>query len=408
MSTTATSHNAPPQSHQSHPHAHAHAHEDVHHDLHADQGALPGEHPGRDPNPVIKVTDLAWLEFQKPDLTGTARFLKDFGFTPTYQSKTELHVQGTWGGAPCIIVRRGRRSRFLGPAFFAADDHDLYRLAESLSDQGARVQELPETIGGTGVTVRDPAGNRVRVVSTVDSLPRLTEPDDPETGVHPFNIHGELHRANATQRTDIQPARVQRLGHVVLQTNRYQEVLNWYLHHFGMIVSDFMFYPGQRHRGPVMSFIRCDRGSVPSDHHTLALTLGPANRYVHSAYQVSDLDTLAAGGDFLHDQGHYRSWGVGRHVQGSQIFDYWRDPDGFLVEHFADGDMFDNTLEPGWAPMKASGLAQWGPAATADFMGIRPGRELLREIAGVLISLAHDDNEFDLERLLGLLKVARS
>ena len=106
-----------------------------------------------------------------------------------------------------------------------------------------------------------------------------------------------------------------------------------------------------------MSFIRCDRGTTPADHHTLAMALGPQNRYVHSAYQVCDLDALAAGGQYLADHGYRRSWGIGRHIQGSQIFDYWRDPDGFLVEHFSDGDMFDNTLEPGWAPFTASGLA---------------------------------------------------
>src|SRR4029453_9390396 len=27
------------------------------------------------------------------------------------------------------------------------------------------------------------------------------------------------------------------------------------------------------------------------------------------------------------------SWCIGRHSEGGQIFDYWRDPDGFLVEH---------------------------------------------------------------------------
>ena len=101
-----------------------------------------------------------------------------------------------------------------------------------------------------------------------------------------------------------------------------------------------------------------------------------------------------------------RSWGIGRHIQGSQIFDYWRDPDGFLVEHFSDGDMFDNTLEPGWAPFTASGLAQWGPPATKDFLGIAPGREAVRELRSMLTAI-RDDNEFDLTRLRGLLKVAR-
>lgn len=79
-----------------------------------------------------------------------------------------------------------------------------------------------------------------------------------------------------------------------------------------------------------MSFIRCDRGSTPTDHHTLAMALGPAkHRYVHSAYQVCDLDALVAGGEYLQDLGYIRSWGIGRHIQGSQLFDYWRDPDGF-------------------------------------------------------------------------------
>jgi hypothetical protein len=156
-----------------------------------------------------------------------------------------------------------------------------------------------------------------------------------------------------------------------------------------------------------MSFIRCDRGQTPTDHHTLAMMLGPTNRYVHSAYQVCDLDALAAGGEYLLDEGYQRSWGIGRHIQGSQIFDYWRDPDGFLVEHFADGDLFDCTLEPGWAPMSTSGLAQWGPPATKDFLGLAPGRESLRELRAMVGAL-RDDNEFDLQRLRGLLKAASS
>lgn len=198
---------------------------------------------------------------------------------------------------------------------------------------------------------------------------------------------------------------MQRLGHVVLQSTRYRRALDWYLETLGMIVSDFLYFEGQRHRGPTMSFIRCDRGSEPTDHHSLAMTLGPSNRYVHSAYEVADLDTLAAGGEYLLGEGYHRSWGIGRHIQGSQIFDYWRDPDGFLVEHYSDGDVFDSTLEPGWAPMTASGLAQWGPPATKDFLGIAPGKDSLIELRAMIRSL-REDNEWDLERLRGLMNVA--
>ena len=116
---------------------------------------------------------------------------------------------------------------------------------------------------------------------------------------------------------------------------------------------------------------------------------------------------MAAGGEYLREHGYHRSWGIGRHIQGSQIFDYWRDPDGFLVEHFSDGDLFDSTLEPGWAPMSASGLAQWGPPATKDFLGVKPGRESLQELRAIARAL-RDDTEFDLHSLRGLLKVATS
>ncbi|MER5296211.1 VOC family protein [Streptomyces pharetrae] len=374
--------------------------EGTHSGLHSERGALPGEHPGRAANPVIKVHDIAWLEFLRPDLRRAEAFARAFGLVTSYRDARELHLRGTQAGPPCVLIRKGRASRFLGPAFRAADTRDLLRLAEAT---GTRVQPLPPVLGGSAVRLLDPAGLRVRVVAGTDDLPAL-----PGREPRPYNTGGHPVRVNATQRPPREPAGVRRLGHVVLQTTGYLRTLNWYLEHLGLIVSDFLYYEGQRERGPVMSFVRCDRGRTPTDHHTLALTLGPSDRYVHSAYEVTDLDALAAGGEYLLREGYRRSWGIGRHIQGSQIFDYWRDPDGFLVEHFTDGDLFDSTLEPGWAPMTASGLAQWGPPATKDFLGIAPGRASLAELRSIVTALRSDDNEFDLDRLRGLLKVASS
>ena len=372
---------------------------DPHAGLHSEQGALPGEHPGRARNPIIKVHDLAWLEFQKPDLERAELFARAFGFTTSVRTPDELHLRGTDPGSICVLIRRGPRSRFVGPAFTAADPRDVLRLADAT---GTEVVPLPGSLGGMSVDLVDPSGARVRVVADPHQLPAL-----PTQRSLTFNFGHDVTRRNATQRPPREPAKVERLGHLVLQTTRYLETLNWYLEHLGMIVSDFLYFDGQRERGPAMSFIRCDRASTPTDHHTLAIALGPANRYVHSAYQVPDLDSLAAGGEHLRERGYRRSWGIGRHIQGSQIFDYWRDPDGFLVEHFTDGDLFDCTLEPGWAPMTASGLAQWGPPATKDFLGTKPGRQSLRELHTIVGAL-REDSEFDLHRLRGLMKAVKS
>jgi len=371
---------------------------DGHKDLHSEQGALRGEHAGRSRNPIIRVADIAWLEFDKPDLVRAEAFARAFGFGIAFRDPQELHLRGTAAGSPCVILRRGQHTRFAGLALRAADDVDVLRLADKT---GARLYSLPESIGGVAVTLTDPSGMAVKVVAGMHELP-----GQPGQTPQVSNTGADTERINATVRPPRVPARVQRLGHVVLQSTTYLKTLNWYLDTFGMIVSDFLFFPGQRHRGPAMSFIRCDRGSIPADHHTLALALGPANRYIHSAYEVCDLDALAAGGEYLKERGYFRSWGIGRHIQGSQLFDYWRDPDGFLVEHFADGDMFDNTLEPGWAPFTASGLAQWGPPASKDFLDADP-RAARRQVTSMLSAL-RGDNEFDLNRLIGLLKVAIS
>jgi hypothetical protein len=370
----------------------------AHNHLHSEHGPQRGEHRGRSANPVIKVQDIAWLEFEKPDLVRAEIFAHAFGFATALRTDTELHLRGADPGAPCVILRRGPSSRFAALAFTAAADSDVLRLAEAT---GTRTRALPESIGGVAVDLVDPSGLPVRVVSGVHQGEAL-----PTQPAHFFNVGHDVARVNATQRPPRVPATVQRLGHVVLQSTKYVAALDWYLDTLGLIVSDFLFFPGQRERGPTMSFIRCDRGTQPADHHTLALALGPSNRYVHSAYRVSDLDALAAGGEYLKDHGYFRSWGIGRHIQGSQIFDYWRDPDGFMVEHFTDGDMFDNTLQPGWSPFTASGLAQWGPPATGDFLGTSPRH--LRGEARAALSALTSDNEFDVRRLVGLMKVAQS
>jgi len=262
-----------------------------HQDLHSEQGALRGEHPGRSRNPVIKVADLAWLEFEKPDLDRAEVFARDFGFQTAARTERELWLRGTFAGPPCMVIRRGRTSRFIGPAFRAAGRADLDRLARAT---GAAVREADVPGGGRVVDLLDPSGVPVRVVHCAEQLPELP-------GQQPvlLNVGTDHRRTNAPQRPPREPSRIQRLGHVVLETRVFARALDWYLDTLGMIVSDFLFLDGQRGRGPTMAFIRCDLGGVPADHHTLAMHLGPGTGYVHSAYQVTDLDSIAAGGEYL-------------------------------------------------------------------------------------------------------------
>ena len=290
---------------------------------------------------MIKVHDLGWLEFVKPDLKKAEVFALAFGFTVALRTEDELQLRGSDAGAPCVLVRRGERSRFVGPASVAADP---VRPAAAGRGDRAHRGPLPESLGGMRLEPTDPSGIR-SASSRASTSSGAGSPASPV-----FNV-GHT-RSSGSTRPSVR--RGNRLGCSGSGTSwwkpPYRQALDWYLENLGP----------DRERLPVLR--RAARARAGDELHPLRPRrhprrpshagddAGPANRYVHSAYQVADLDALAAGGEYLREHGYRRSWGIGRHIQGSQLFDYWRDPDGFMVEHFSDGDMFDRTVEPGWAP----------------------------------------------------------
>ena len=146
-------------------------------------------------NPLVKVAGLAWLEFEKPDLDRAERFYADFGFTVADRTPETLLLRGQWASTACLVVRRGPRPRFVGPAFQAAAGDDLDRLARGTGGT------VTAHLGGRGVLLRDPSGYPVRVIHGVPELAAL-----PERAALPMNVgdFGQLGfgpvRANATQR----------------------------------------------------------------------------------------------------------------------------------------------------------------------------------------------------------------
>jgi hypothetical protein len=76
---------------------------------------------------------------------------------------------------------------------------------------------------------------------------------------------------------------------------------------------------------------------------------------------VQDIDAQFLGNKYLASKGWRPLWGVGRHILGSQIFDYWFDPDMNVVEHFTDGDLVTSDQQPEFHQVSDDSLAQWGP-----------------------------------------------
>jgi len=74
------------------------------------------------------------------------------------------------------------------------------------------------------------------------------------------------------------------------------------------------------------------------------------------------------GHEWLQEQNYHLAWGVGRHIYGSQIFDYWFNPDGFMMEHYSDGDLVNKNIATGHHPAGPSSLYQWGPRPPEHFL----------------------------------------
>lgn len=318
----------------------------------------PGVRPLRRLPALGRATELAFLRWEKRRLGATECFWRDFGFHIVSSSPQRLLARGS-GSAPCIAVaEKGSRDRFVGPAFVMSDDTDLGRYVAELGARWLTAEQLPA--GGCGVELNDPSGRSVWLLqqqARVQPLPlRASLTASTNTADH-------TPRINRAVRTPIEPARVARLGHVVLQTVDFDGMAQWYLRVLGLIPTDVQYLPDG---SPNLAFCRLDLGAQPADHHTLVIVGAIEEKYEHSAYEVLDLDALGQGQQVLRAQGHRHMWGIGRHLLGSQLFDYWHDPEGFEYEHYTDGDVFTADVEPCYSPLEFGGIWAWGADAPAS------------------------------------------
>jgi catechol 2,3-dioxygenase-like lactoylglutathione lyase family enzyme len=309
--------------------------------------------PARHASPTAKAIELTHVVLERPDLQRAEAFLRDFGLLPVSRSDDVLYLRAHDGPAYCYRVHRGRKARFVGAGFRVASRREL----ESLSMAGASVVEPCEHPGG-GEQVRlvDPSGFVVEVVCGQAAPPPIPvrapiRLDDPQ-------------RVNAPQRPPVSPADVLRLGHFVLEVADYQTTCAFYTRHLGLIPSDVQLLPDG---SPAVAFLRLDCGSVPADHHAIALAQGLAPLFSHAAFEVLDTDAIGMGQRFLRERGWKHAWGIGRHILGSQIFDYWADPWGAKHEHYCDGDRFTADEPMGVHAVSRDAMAQWGQPMPRSF-----------------------------------------
>jgi hypothetical protein len=257
------------------------------------------------------------------------------------------------------------------------DDLEKISQADSFGD----IEKLSTPGGGYVSKGKDLDSFGVEVVFGIQEL----EKESAET--IPTNEGRKVNRMNQMKRfLKGSYPRILRFAHCGLNAVDPQASFDWYQNHIGLIASDKLFLGDPKDpNSPLQGiFSRLDKGSEPADHHTIFFLSAPMlseGKPVmnHVSFEMFNIDDVFTGNEMLESKkeefNYFQEWGIGRHYQGSQLFDYWRNPFGQTHEHQTDGDMFDNTFptrelnvitdEAGLGKEPAE--SQWGPSISNTF-----------------------------------------
>lgn len=309
---------------------------------------------------MATAIDAAQVTYEAPDLEVMEKFLTAFGMVRAEGSdERTLYMRGTGTQHHLHVTRKSDRQRFVGATIEVAGHEDLVELAGMPGSSPVRPSAEPG--GGQEVVMTMPDGIEIRALWGRQKA-------EPIQDRAPFAVNNvrDKNRVKAPVRVSVAPASIARLGHFVLHVRDHDASMAWLEERFNFLPSDYFLPPGEE--GPVVgTFIRLDLGERLVDHHFMLLLQSDWVGVHHSAFEVTDVDAVMASHDYLLKEGYGLDVGVGRHLLGSQIFDYWKDPFGFRIEHYTDGDTVDASHLPGTFNGTASDTTQWGNRPPLEF-----------------------------------------
>ena len=306
-----------------------------------------------------KVTDIAYGRLRSPDLDVQEEFLTRFGMKRVERTNNALYMRGTDPAHHIHITEKGD-PKFLGIAYYVNNEDDLKKLSKAPGASG--VEHMDEPGGGKRVRLTEPNGYQIEVVCDLEQLAPITvRRQRMNSGEAPTARAGELMRLPKG------PAHVKRIGHGVMMSTKFHETVKWFRETLGMICSDDV-YAGEK-ENLIGSFNRCDRGDDFVDHHVFFCLNADKTGLNHFSFEVPDIDDVCMGHDYLKATGKYEHmWGIGLHVLGSQVYDYWADPWGRVHEHWADSDRLNVAYGSKLVPAEEALVSQWGEAPPEKFI----------------------------------------
>ncbi|WP_163100215.1 VOC family protein [Peribacillus alkalitolerans] len=250
---------------------------------------------------MIGITHLRHVSLISSNLDEQASFYeKVWGLDRVEVSEKENSPAYFRGAGPehhILSLHKGETRGLHHIAFGMIDKNAVDLAAEILESKGVRIIQQPGYLDEAG------AGYGLRLL-------------DPDNRVIELSAWVEV-QTSVWNNKNVDPVK---LNHVVLNTTDIDRIVEFYTNVLGFKVTDW-----SEHQ---MCFLRCNR-----KHHSIAFNQNEHNSVNHMAYEVDSVDELMRGISNVRKAGYSELWGPGRHGPGDNIFCYFQDPSGFVMEY---------------------------------------------------------------------------
>jgi catechol 2,3-dioxygenase len=276
-----------------------------------------------------------------PDLAAARRFYTEvWGLFEVEHAGPHVVLRASGADHHVLVLRQGAPA--LHSITFRAPSRDAVEKAAVAT--GTRVLTPPGAVdwpgGGVGVALMDPQGRTLRLVHGDEARPPDAPVQDKPT----------------------------RLSHVNINSADTDATARFFIDALGFRLSD---------RSKIMAFVRCN-----SDHHAVVIADAAVNGLNHIAFMMPSLEGVMRGSGRMVDHGYPIGWGVGRHGPGDNVFAYFVDPFGIVIEYTAEVLQVDDSYRVG-------GPAEWTwPPGRTDHWGIAPPKSEAVKRAQIAIGLA--------------------
>ncbi len=258
--------------------------------------------------PEAQVNSVHSVELGVTNLRQSVAFYSEvWGLDPILAEGDSVHLGARGGTQHVLTLRERAKTSLLGVHFTAPDKMSVDALHAKTKAFGVEIGSDPAQRshgfgGGYGFSFQSPEG----VV---------------------LNITSDLAARNGGYKDSSKP---NKLSHVVLNSADVENQTRFFIDVLGFKLSDST---------DMMDFIRCS-----ADHHSVALARGNGPSVNHISYELQGIDGLMRGAGRLMSRGFNPEWGLGRHGPGNNVFMYFIDPNGFVVEYTTELEQVDETI----------------------------------------------------------------